>query len=294
MSVAVNAILIAGATASGKSALALKLAKEHGGFIVNTDSMQVYDVLDRLTARPSQEDLAEAAHYLYGHVAPSVTYSTGKWLEDVKELLKRPDLQGRVPVFVGGTGLYFRALMGGLSQIPDVPDDVRQYWRGRMEKEGAENLHKILSEIDPAIAVSLKPTDGQRILRAVEIMQATGKSLLFWQQRAGRALVDAKVARKYIVTLERPVLRQRIADRFNLMWDGGAQQEVAELMALQLDPSLPAMKAIGVREIAAFQAGNLSRERAIELAVIATRQYAKRQSTWFRNQLDDSWQIYHP
>ena len=289
-----NAILIAGATASGKSALALKLAKEHDGYIVNTDSMQVYDVLNLLTARPPEEDLYKAEHYLYGHVAPSVTYSTGKWFDDVKALLSRSENQGRVPVFVGGTGLYFRALVGGLSQIPDVPDDIRYYWRARMEEEGAESLHKILAEIDPAMAANLKPADGQRILRSIEIMKATGKSLSFWQKPTGTALVDEKSAQKFVVTQERPVLRQRIADRFALMWDGGAQEEVAKLMALQLDPSLPAMKAIGVREIADYQAGHLSRERAIELAVTATRQYAKRQSTWFRNQLDESWQIYRP
>ena len=289
-----NAILIAGATASGKSALALKLAKEHDGYIVNTDSMQVYDVLNLLTARPPEEDLCKAEHYLYGHVAPSVTYSTGKWFDDVKALLARSENQGRVPVFVGGTGLYFRALVGGLSQIPDVPDDIRHYWRARKEKEGAESLHKILAEIDPAMAANLKPADGQRILRSIEVMKATGKSLSFWQKSTGTALVDEKSAQKFVVTQERPVLRQRIADRFALMWDGGAQEEVAKLMALQLDPSLPAMKAIGVREIADYQAGHLSRERAIELAVTATRQYAKRQSTWFRNQLDESWQIYRP
>lgn len=289
-----NAILIAGATASGKSALAIKLAKKHAGFIINTDSMQVYDVLDRLTARPTEEDLFQAEHYLYGHVVPSEVYSTGKWLDDVKAILRRPENQTRVPVFVGGTGLYFRALIGGLSQIPDVPDDIRQYWRGRMEAEGAQNLHRVLSEIDPAMAAILKPADRQRILRAIEIVKATGKSLLYWQKATGIAMVDEKSARKFVVAQERPILRQRIADRFKLMWNGGAQEEVARLMALHLDPSLPVMKAIGVREIADYQAGNLSRERAIELAVTATCQYAKRQSTWFRNQLDETWQIYRP
>ncbi|MGU3575700.1 tRNA (adenosine(37)-N6)-dimethylallyltransferase MiaA [Brucellaceae bacterium C25G] len=289
-----NAILIAGATASGKSAFALKLAKEHDGFIVNTDSMQVYDVLDRLTARPPQEDLQEAEHYLYGHVSPSVTYSTGKWLDDVKALLVSEKSQGRLPIFVGGTGLYFRALLGGLSQIPDVPDEIRQYWRERMEHEGAENLHKILSEIDPVMAASLNAADGQRILRAIEIFKSTGKSLSFWQKPTGKALIDEKSAQKFVVTQERPVLRQRIADRFELMWDDGAQEEVVKLMSLRLDPALPAMKAIGVREIADYQAGVLSRDRAIELAVTATRQYAKRQSTWFRNQLDESWHVIRP
>lgn len=287
-----DAILIAGPTASGKSALALHLAKKTGGLIVNTDSMQVYDVLDLLSARPQPDELREAQHYLYGHVAPSVSYSTGKWFADVEALLSRSELKGRVPIFVGGTGLYFRALLGGLSQMPEVPVDVREYWRNKISEEGAEALHIMLAERDPEIAMTLRPTDSQRIVRALEVFEATGKSLLHWQKNTGTALVDDASANKIILLPDRQWLGERIAQRFNLMWDHGALEEVRALIALDLDPALPALKAIGVREISAFFSGEMTREEAIELSVIATRQYAKRQSTWFRNQLDDSWKRY--
>lgn len=287
-----DAILIAGPTASGKSALALRLAKTSGGFVVNADSMQVYDVLNLLTARPSDDDLRSAEHYLYGHVSPSVSYSTGRWAQDVEALLRRPELVGRVPVFVGGTGLYFRALLGGLSQMPAVTAEVRQYWRNRMDQEGAQALFAVLSERDPAMAETLRPTDSQRIVRALEVVDCTGKSLLDWQQEKGRPIIDAASARKIILLPDRAWLGKRIAQRFELMWENGALDEVRNLLALKLDASLPAMKAIGVREITDYFSGTLSKDQAIELSVIATRQYAKRQSTWFRNQLDDSWKTY--
>ncbi|MEL4069481.1 tRNA (adenosine(37)-N6)-dimethylallyltransferase MiaA [Ochrobactrum sp. GPK 3] len=284
-----NAILIAGPTASGKSALAVHMARETGGFIVNTDSMQVYDVLDLLTARPGADDLASAEHHLYGHVTPSVSYSTGKWFADVVALLAQPESAGRTPIFVGGTGLYFRALLGGLSQMPEVSPEVRTHWRARMEAEGAEALHRALSERDPQMAATLQPTDSQRIVRALEVIESTGKSLSEWQQTKGRVLVDDQSARKVVLLPERGWLSERIARRFALMWNNGAINEVKALLALQLDPALPAMKAIGVREISAFLEGTMSEDEAIERSVIATRQYAKRQSTWFRNQLDKSW-----
>jgi len=286
-----NAILIAGPTASGKSALAVRMAQETGGFIVNTDSMQVYDVLDLLTARPGKADLAAAEHHLYGHVAPSISYSTGRWLDDVASLLSQPQMKGRTPIFVGGTGLYFRALLGGLSQMPEVSGDVRAYWRGRMETDGPEFLHGVLGERDPDMAATLKPADSQRIVRALEVLESTGKSLLDWQQTKGRALVDDNSARKIVLAPDRAWLSERIARRFALMWGNGAIDEVKALLALDLDPALPAMKAIGVREITAYIEGSLSRDEAIERSVIATRQYAKRQSTWFRNQLDASWSV---
>lgn len=287
-----NAILIAGPTASGKSALALDMAKKSGGFIVNADSMQVYDVLDLLSARPQRDELAEAEHYLYGHVAPSISYSTGKWFADVQALLSRDDLKARTPIFVGGTGLYFRALLGGLSQMPEVPTDVRDHWRNRMSEEGAEALHLLLVKCDPEIAASLRPTDSQRIVRALEVFEGTGKSLLHWQKNTGTALVDDASAKKIVLLPDRKWLGERIAQRFNLMWDHGALDEVRALIALELDPTLPAVKAIGVREISAYFKGEMTRDAAIELSVIATRQYAKRQSTWFRNQLDESWKTY--
>lgn len=287
-----DAILIAGPTASGKSALAIRMARETGGFIVNTDSMQVYGVLDLLTARPSLEDMGVAEHYLYGHVPPSAAYSTGKWFADVEALLSRPDLKGRRPIFVGGTGLYFRALLGGLSGMPEVPAEVRGHWREQLGLRGAEALHALLRERDPAIAATLRPSDSQRIVRALEVIEGTGRSLLDWQQDRGRALVDDATARRIVLLPDRGWLGERIARRFALMWDHGAIDEVRALLALDLDPMLPAMKAIGVREIAAFLEGSMAREEAMERSVIATRQYAKRQSTWFRNQLDESWPVF--
>ncbi|GAB1582430.1 tRNA (adenosine(37)-N6)-dimethylallyltransferase MiaA [Phyllobacterium phragmitis] len=286
-----NAILIAGPTASGKSALALRLAKERDGYIVNADSMQVYDVLDLLTARPQAADLAAVPHYLYGHVPPSQSYSTGRWLDDVEAVLNRPELKGRVPVFVGGTGLYFRALLGGLSEMPDVPDAVRERWRARLDAEGAAVLHRVLRDMDPAAADILRPSDGQRIVRALEVMESSGRSIYDWQKERGRALVDAASARRAVILPDRQWLSARISERFDLMMREGAIEEVRALLALKLSDRLPAMKAIGVREIGAALAGEIAFEEASERAKIATRQYAKRQMTWFRNQLDSGWQI---
>ncbi|WP_183430787.1 tRNA (adenosine(37)-N6)-dimethylallyltransferase MiaA [Mesorhizobium sp. RMAD-H1] len=286
-----NAILIAGPTASGKSALALRLAKERDGYIVNADSMQVYDVLDLLTARPQAADLAAVPHYLYGHVPPSQSYSTGRWLDDVEAVLNRPELKGRVPVFVGGTGLYFRALLGGLSEMPDVPDAVRERWRARLDAEGAAALHRVLRDMDPAAANILRPSDGQRIVRALEVMESSGRSIYDWQKERGRALVDAASARRAVILPDRQWLSARISQRFDQMMREGAIEEVRALLALKLSDRLPAMKAIGVREIGAALAGEITFEEASERAKLATRQYAKRQMTWFRNQLDSGWQI---
>ncbi|WP_420962760.1 tRNA (adenosine(37)-N6)-dimethylallyltransferase MiaA [Brucella sp. IR073] len=287
-----NAILIAGPTASGKSALALKLAREEGGFIINADSMQVYDVLNVLTARPQADDLAAAPHYLYGHVPPSEAHSTGQWLHDVETILQRPELQGRVPVFVGGTGLYFRALLGGLSHMPDVPNDVRERWRARLVDEGALALHGVLKRMDPTAAELLRPSDGQRIVRALEVMDASGRSIYDWQKERGRALVNEAAARKLVILPDRVWLAERIARRFDAMMGASAVEEVESLLRLKLSERLPAMKAIGVREIGAAISGEITLEEASERAKAATRQYAKRQMTWFRNQLDASWTLY--
>ncbi|MGH6760048.1 MAG: tRNA (adenosine(37)-N6)-dimethylallyltransferase MiaA [Phyllobacterium sp.] len=286
-----NAILIAGPTASGKSALALRLAKEVDGVIVNADSMQVYDVLNVLTARPQARDLATLPHYLYGHVSPATLYSTGRWLDDVAALFEDPELAGRTFVFVGGTGLYFRALTDGLSEMPPIPDAVRRYWRDSLAERGPEAMHRILAEKDAAVAATLRPTDSQRIVRALEVIDASGRSILDWQQQKGTGLIDGSVARKYVIRPDRAVLAERISRRFDQMMAGPAVEEVRAVLALGLAGELPAMKAIGVREIRAMLAGEISQEEASALAKTATRQYAKRQMTWFRNQLDDSWQV---
>ncbi|WP_425373625.1 tRNA (adenosine(37)-N6)-dimethylallyltransferase MiaA [Notoacmeibacter ruber] len=281
--------LIAGPTASGKTALAVALARESGAAIVNADSMQVYDVLYRLTARPNDDELAAAPHHLFGHVPPSQTYSTGQWLRDVQDLLSGP-LANRPVIFVGGTGLYFRALEGGLSEMPAVPDAIRESWRVRLKEEGPETLHSQLDEIDPLAAAAIGARDGQRIVRALEIFEATGVPLSEHQKKKGPSLLEPARTRRIVMLPEREWLRQRIADRFRIMISEGAIEEVRHLLSLDLDASLPAMKAIGVRPIAALLKNELSQEEAVEQSIHATRQYAKRQQTWFRTQLGDNWQ----
>jgi tRNA dimethylallyltransferase len=289
-----NAILIAGPTASGKSALAFELALAIGGAVVNTDSMQGYSVLDVLTARPGPEEMARVPHHLYGHVHPSTAYSTGAWLADVMRLVDEERLEGRPPVFVGGTGLYFRALAEGISEMPGIPQPVRDRWRHELSEQGPAALHRILARDDPAAASRLKPGDGQRIVRALEVLEASGRSILHWQAQRGSPLIDRASARFLVIEPDRQALVARIEARFDAMMDGGALEEVRALDALALDPALPAMKAIGVPELRSAMAGEMTYSRAIERSKAATRQYAKRQATWFRNQLGEEWQRLRP
>ncbi len=289
----IDAILITGPTASGKSALALALAKRHGGVVVNADSMQVYDTLRLLTARPSEEEMEGVPHHLYGHVSAGAAYSTGDWLREVSELLRRLKAEGTLPVIVGGTGLYFKALTGGLSDMPPVPAEIREDLRRRLAEEGTAALHASLERDDPATAARLNPQDGQRILRALEVVTATGRSISEFQGKAGPVIVDPARAQKLIVLPERDVLYARIDRRFATMLESGAVEEVEALLALDLPPEMPVMKAIGVSQIVAMLKGEMSREEVTEKASAATRQYAKRQMTWFRNQMDESWERTH-
>lgn len=289
-----DAILITGPTASGKSALAIAFARAHDGVVINADSMQVYDTLQVITARPSAEEMGGVAHQLYGHVPASRSYSTGDWLREVGSLLADLRNEGRLPVIIGGTGLYFKALTGGLSDMPVIPDAVRTEIRQRLEAEGPEVLHEELAAVDPTVAQRLNTSDGQRIVRALEVFSATGRSITEFQKQSGPMLIDPDRALKLVVLPDRKLLHDRINRRFALMMEAGAIEEVEALMRLQLAPEMPVMKAIGVSQIADMMASRISRAEAVDLASAATRQYAKRQMTWFRNQMDDSWQRIDP
>jgi tRNA dimethylallyltransferase len=289
-----DAILIAGPTASGKSALAVDLAKAYGGEVINADSMQVYDTLKVLTARPDEAEMGGIAHHLYGTVPAGQAFSTGEWLRAVGPVLEDIKARGKLPVFAGGTGLYFKALTGGLSEMPAVPPEIRARWRARLAEDGPWALHAELGARDPDMADQLRASDGQRVVRALEVIDATGRSLASFQLGTGKGLIDPRRARKLIVDPDRAVLHDRINRRFASMFDEGAIGEVEALLQLGLPEDVPVMKAIGVPQIAALLRGELTREEVISQASAATRQYAKRQMTWFRNQMDESWERINP
>ena len=283
----VKAVLIAGPTASGKSALALALAGRLNGVIVNADSMQVYRDLRVLTARPSPQEETRAPHRLYGHVDAGENYSTGQWLRDVAATLDEIKAEGRTAIVVGGTGLYFKALTSGLAAVPPIPADIRSAVRGRLQSEGVRPLYAELMERDPAAAHRLMPLDRSRITRALEVVLATGRSLTDWHRDGLPPILDGDGIAKVFIICERQELVRRIEARFAAMLAAGALEEVRALAARKLDPTLPAMKAHGVPWLARHLAGEISLEEAAAGAVMDTRRYAKRQLTWFRNQMKD-------
>ncbi|AVX03992.1 tRNA dimethylallyltransferase [Maritalea myrionectae] len=283
-----RALLIAGPTASGKTAYAIERAKPEGALIINTDSMQVYDVLNALTARPSADELAQAEHKLFGHVSPAQRYSTGGWLNDVAPLVDDAAASGRMLIFVGGTGLYFDALINGFAQIPEIPQEVIQEVEAVIQPMGEAERAAFIAAKDPKMAARLQAPDPQRVARAISVMEATNRSLADWQDDDNApSLLEGWSLEKTVLNPERDLLRARIAKRFSMMMDGPAMEEVKALLALNLDPSLPAMRAIGVPELSAVLRGEMSLDEATEKAVTATRQYAKRQRTWFRTRMKD-------
>jgi tRNA dimethylallyltransferase len=276
-----HALLIAGPTASGKSALAMAEARKRRGVIINADSMQVYRELHILTARPTADDEAQVPHRLYGHVPGADAYSVARWLSDVKQEMQRCWEQGAVPIICGGTGLYFRALEQGLAETPLIDPQVRETWRSF-----AGDVHSALSKRDPDAAQRLNPADKQRIIRALEVIDSTGHSLAHWQRisKQENFLNQINVERVF-VNVPREELYTRAERRFDIMIEQGALDEVKALPAL--DASQPILKAIGVPELLSHLRGEISREQAIIDGKTATRQYIKRQLTWWRGRGPD-------
>jgi tRNA dimethylallyltransferase len=287
-----RAVLIAGPTASGKSALALALAERIGGTIVNADSMQVYGDLRVITARPTPAEEARVPHLMYGHVDAAVNYSVGQYLADVRAALDDVRRSGRIAILTGGTGLYFKALTAGLAAVPPIPPEIRDSVRARLAAHGAPSLHAELQTRDPAAAARLSPNDRTRVARALEVVEATGRPLADWQTQGLPALIDAQAPRVFIAP-ERAALYGRIDARFSAMIGAGALDEVRLLAARRLDPLLPAMKAHGVPWLIRHLAGEITQEEAAYHARLDTRHYAKRQFTWFRHQLGD-WPLIAP
>jgi tRNA dimethylallyltransferase len=282
-----KAVLIAGPTASGKSALALALAQKAGGVVINTDSMQVYRDLRIITARPTPEEEALVPHRLYGHVDAAVNFSAGSWVADAAHVLAEARAKKILPIFVGGSGLYFKALTRGLSAVPPIPPEIRESVRARLERGGVEALHAALGLRDPVSAERLKPRDRTRIARALEVVEATGRSLTDWHRDGLPPLLPPGTFRALFLEPDRDTLYARIDARFVAMLQAGALEEVAALAARRLDPLLPAMKAHGVPALIRHLNGEITLEEAATIGRADTRHYAKRQFTWFRHQLPE-------
>ena len=282
-----RAVLIAGPTASGKSALALTLAEALDGTIINADAMQVYRDLRVLTARPSPAEEARVPQLLNGHVDAAENYSVGRWCVDAGTALPAVERGGRLPILTGGTGLYFKALTRGLAAVPPIPAQIRAAVRTRLEREGIAALYAELSERDGATARRLMPGDRARITRALEVVLATGRSLTDWHREGMTPALDPQLAVKVFLDVDRAELYRRIDARFDAMLRAGALDEVRALASRRLDPALPAMKAHGVPWLIRHINGAIDLAAAVEAAKRDTRRYTKRQATWFRHQLPD-------
>ncbi len=280
-------MLIAGPTASGKSALAIALAQKTGGIVINADSMQVYRDLRVITARPTVDEEAAVPHRLYGHVDAAVNFSAGSWVADAAKVLAEARAQNHLPVFVGGSGLYFKALTRGLSAVPPIPPEIRDGVRAHLERDGVEALHAELRQRDPASAERLKPRDRTRIARALEVVEATGRSLTDWHREGLPPLLPPGEFGALFLSPDRDQLYSRIDARFDAMIKAGALDEVASLAARNLDSLLPAMKAHGVPALIRHLKGEITLDEAAAIGRADTRHYAKRQFTWFRHQLPE-------
>ncbi|MCV6599001.1 MAG: tRNA (adenosine(37)-N6)-dimethylallyltransferase MiaA [Alphaproteobacteria bacterium] len=272
-------VIIAGPTASGKSSVAKELALKENGVIINCDSMQVYDVLRIITARPSKQDEGEVEHRLYGYLSPAEACNANLWRERALKEIDDVISKGKLPIIVGGTGMYIKSLMEGLTPIPDIPTEIRKNARTRLLEEGSSSLYKEISEDDRK---RLSENDSQRVCRAYEVLKATGKSMAYWNSVPNVGVRDDLDFDLRIIMPDLQELYKKCDGRFVKMIEQGAIEEVKALMSMDLDESLPAMKAIGVPEIISYIKEEMSLEEAIEKAQMQTRRYAKRQRTWFK------------
>ena len=277
-----TALIVAGPTASGKSALALAIAQQLGGTIINADSMQVYRELRALTARPTPQEEELAPHALYGVRSAAEPGNAGWWRAAALEAMEAVKQTGRLPILCGGTGLYLAALTEGLAEIPEPGAEARAEARALLTDLGPQGLHARLTAVDPETAARLRPADAQRVARAWEVWRGTGRGLAAWQAEPATRPVGWRFA-AILLAPPGPALRAAIAARFKAMLAAGALAEVRELLAQRLDPALPAMRAQGVPELAAHLRGEVSLEVAAQQAVLATGRYSKRQATWFRH-----------
>lgn len=277
-----KALLIAGPTASGKSAFSLGLARSRGGVVINANSMQVYRDMRILTARPPPAEEALVPHRLYGHVSAFEPYSVARWLDEVAREISSAEAAGLLPIIIGGTGLYFKALLEGLSPVPPIPDAVRGHWRAAGSTMSADALYAALLERDPLTAGQLRRSDRQRLVRALEVYEATGKPLAQWQQVKGTPLLSAGDVVKLVIARDREELYERSARRFDLMLEQGALEEADRMRQLQLSPGQPAARALGLAPLMAFLSGEMTRDEAVASAKRDTRHYIKRQMTWLR------------
>ena len=285
-----KAALIAGPTASGKSALAMTLARQlrvagHAAVIVNADASQIYDGLPIVSAAPTREEMAEIPHALFGTIDPSQSCNAVHWAGLARDSILNAAANNVIPILVGGTGLYLRTLLNGIAPVPEIDPDIRAAIRALPVAES----HARLQQLDPAAAARLDQRDTTRVARALEVVESTGRTLADWQQQLEGGIGDQLDLAPAIILPPRDWLRERCALRWDMMMAAGALQEVAAFRQRNLDPMLPAMRAIGVPELIDFMDGKLSEAEAAEHAIAATRQYAKRQYTWFRNQPPGHW-----
>ena len=281
-----DAVLIAGPTASGKSAFAIEVACATGGVILNADSMQVYRDLSVLTARPTPEEERQAEHRLYGFVDGAENFSVGRYADAASSAIRQCRAEGRLPIVTGGTGLYFQSLEQGLSRIPALPQAVRDEVRAACEGVGTADLHDRLARLDPASAAGLRPSDRLRVMRALEVFTATGRSLSSFHGEREPGLLAGWHLLKLFLAPERAEVHERINRRFRLMIETGALGEARVLAARGLDPMLPVMRAHGAPALMAHLRGEMSLNDAIQRGQADTRAYVKRQFTWFRNQME--------